>query len=117
LKILFVIILVLSFLTEVLAAVALIGGPEGIAAAGKGGQWSMHYGFAALAIASVSLWTWSKRTVPAVITVTIGVLLVFHSGLAVSLFLAGDQQPGQVIHTVLAGLLLVLFLQRGKLAG
>ena len=54
-KILFTVVLVLNFLTETLAAVSLIGGPEGIAAAGKGGMWSMHYGFAALAIASASL--------------------------------------------------------------
>ena len=47
-KILFNIVLVLNFLTEAMAAVSLIGGPEGISAAGQGGMWSMHYGFAAV---------------------------------------------------------------------
>ena len=59
-KILFNIVLVLSFLFEALASVSLIGGPEGISAPGLGNQWSMHYGFAALAIASMSLYSGSK---------------------------------------------------------
>ena len=45
-KILFNVVLILSFLFEALASVSLITGPEGISAAGSGNQWSMHYGFA-----------------------------------------------------------------------
>jgi ABC-type Mn2+/Zn2+ transport system permease subunit len=114
-KVLFAVVLVLNFLTEALAAAALIGGPEGIGAAGKGGMWSMHYGFAALAIASVSVLAWRKRQESAVINLVIGVLLVFHTGLAISLFVAGDQQAGQILHTLLAALLLVLCTQRANL--
>ncbi len=113
-KILFNIVLVLSFLTEALASVSLIGGPEGITAAGLGNQWSMHYGFAALAIASMSLWAWPYRTTLPVVTFTLGVLFTFHTGLSISLTLAGDQQAGMVIHSVLAILCLILMVQRSK---
>ena len=113
-KYLFIVLLVLNFLTETLAAVSLIGGPEGLAAAGMGGQWSMHYGFAALAIASASLWVWPHRTNRAAVTAVLGILLVFHVGLFISLTAAGDQAVGMVLHAVLAVLALVAFTQRGK---
>ena len=113
-KILFTVVLVLNFLTETLAATTLIGGPEGIAAAGKGGRWSMHYGFAALAIASASLWIWPHRTNLRVVTAVLGVLMTFHTGLLISLSLAGDQQPGVVIHAVMSVLCIALFTQRAR---
>ncbi len=113
-KTLFTIVLVLNFLTETLAAAMLIGGPEGIAAAGKGGMWSMHYGFAALAIASASLWIWPHRSNLRVVTTVLGVLLTFHTGLLISLTLAGDQPAGVLIHAVMSALCLVLFTQRRK---
>lgn len=108
-------LLVLSFLTELLAALSLIGGPDGLAAAGRGGMWSMHYGFAALAIASCTVWAWPHRNDPAAISVVLGVLSVFHVGLAISLAVAGDQQAGMTIHSVLAVLAVVLVTQRGKI--
>ena len=113
-KILFLCFLILNFLTEVLAATALIGGPEGIAAAGRGGLWSMHYGFAALAIASASLWAWPHRADLRVTTAVLGILLVFHTGLAISLSLAGDQAAGRAMHVLLAALCLALFTQRRR---
>ena len=113
-KILFIVMLVLNLLLETLAAVTLITGPGGISAAGTGEQWSMHYGFAALAIASVSLWIWPRRADPGAVGTVLGVLLVFHTGLAVSLALAGDQLFGLVMHTVVAAMCLVLVLQQSK---
>lgn len=113
-KILFIILLVLNFLTEAMASSALIGGPEGISAAGQGGMWSMHYGFAALAIGSASLWIWPHRTNMKAVTAVLGVLMTFHSGLFVSLTAAGDQQAGMIIHAVLAVLCIFLFTQRSK---
>ncbi len=80
-KILFMIVLVLNLLTEAMAATFLIGGPEGVSAAGQGGMWSMHYGFAALAIASASLWIWPYRNEIKAVTALLGVLLTFHTGL------------------------------------
>jgi hypothetical protein len=113
-KILFNIVLILSFLFEALASVSLIGGPEGVSAPGLGNQWSMHYGFAALAIASMSLWAWPYRTNLPVVTFALGVLFTFHTGLSISLTLAGDQQAGMIIHSVLAVLCLILLTQRSK---
>jgi hypothetical protein len=113
-KLLFSIVLIANLLIETLAAVTLIGGPNGFAAAGKGGLWSMHYGFAALAIASSSLWLWSQRANTPVVTAVLGVLMTFHTGLFVSLTLAGDQQAGMVIHACMSVLCIFLFTQRSK---
>lgn len=110
-------LLVLSGLTELFAAATLIGGPEGLAAAGEGQLWSMHYGFAALAIASCSAWAWPLRQDLAAVTVVLGILSVFHFGLAVSLAVAGDQPQGMIIHGVLAMLSLVLVTSRDKIVG
>lgn len=113
-KILFTVFLVLHSLTELMAAGSLIGGPEGISAAGLGGQWSMHYGFAALALASASLWVWPYRSNRAAVTAVLGVLMIFHIGLLISLTTAGDQQVGMVLHAVLAVLAVILFSLRSK---
>ena len=113
-KVLFIIVLVLNLLTEAMASTALIGGPEGVVAFGKGGMWSMHYGFAALAIATASFWIWPYRNNVKAVTAILGVLLTFHSGLFLSLAVAGDQMPGMVIHAVLAALCIFLFTQRSK---
>ena len=113
-RVLFVVLLVLHLLMETMAAVALIGGPEGISAAGQGAQWSMHYGFAALAMASVSLWVWPRRDDLAAVTVALGLLLTFHFGLTLSLAVAGDQIGGMISHGVLAAISLVLITQRAK---
>ena len=113
-RILFIILLILNLLTETMAATALIGGPEGLAAAGKGEMWSMHYGFAALAIASATLWLWPYRTNITAVTAILGVLLTFHTGLFLSLAMAGDQMAGMIIHAVLAALSAFLFTQRSK---
>ena len=115
-KIIWNIVIVLSGLTELLAAASLIGGPEGIAAAGSGGQWSMHYGFAALAIASLSVWIWPKRAQADAIAVALGVFITFHTGLLISLTLAGDQPVGMVLHGILAVLSIVVFFRRQQLA-
>jgi|DEB0MinimDraft_6_1074348.scaffolds.fasta_scaffold126300_2 hypothetical protein len=113
-KKLFAALLVLNLLFELLAASSLIAGPEGIRATGLGNQWSMHYGFAALAIASVSVWAWPGRQLMVVATPVLGILLTFHTGLFISLMVAGDQVAGSVIHAVLALLAWALFLTRKK---
>jgi hypothetical protein len=113
-KITFIVLLVLNFLAETLAATSLIGGPEGIAAAGKGGMWSMHYGFAVIAIASASIWIWPYRTNLKVVTPVLGILMTFHTSVLLSLTLAGDQMAGVTIHAVLATLSIFLFTLRSK---
>lgn len=114
-KILLNTVLIVSGLTEILAAVSLITGPAGISAAGSGEMWSMHYGFAALAIASISVWVWPHRSQSATLTTALGILLVFHTGLCVSLAIAADQPAGMVIHGVLAVFCLLLLMKRGAL--
>jgi hypothetical protein len=115
-KILLNVMLVLNGLTELLASATLILGANGLSAAGTGAMWSMHYGFAALAIASVSVWAWSHRSNLAVMTTVIGTLLVFHAGLCLSLALAGDQAVGMAIHGITAVMCVVLFARRGRLS-
>ena len=105
---LYLVLMTLNLLVETLAGTALIAGPDGIAAAGRGGLWSMHYGFAALAVASISVWGFVYRALPQVRHAVQGILLLFHAGIALSLTLAGDQAVGQIIHIVLATLTLVL---------
>jgi len=111
-KIVLMIALVLNALAELLAATTLIGGPAGIQAAGSGEMWSMHYGFAALAIASLSIWIWPHRYNLRVVTPALLTLSVFHTGLCLSLTLAGDQPQGMVLHAVLAVLFVTLLATR-----
>ena len=116
-RILLMVALVLHLLMELMAAAALIGGPEGITNAGAGNMWSMHYGFAALAIASISVWVWPRRSDLGVVTLALCILLVFHYGLVLSLFLAGDQMGGMIGHAVLAVLFTILFVGRRQACG
>jgi len=108
----FIILLILNLLAEAMAALSLIGGPEGIAAAGSGGQWSMHYGFAVIAIASAGVWLWPLRRELAAVTAVLGILTVFHLSVLMSLILAGDQPAGVVIHAVLGALSVLCLTQR-----
>ncbi len=115
-KILFIVLLVLNFLMEAMAAVALISTADSTLAATTG-MWSMHYGFAALAIASLSLWVWPHRNNLQAVTVALGVLLTFHTGLAISLFIEGAQMGGAIGHAVLSILSAIAFLQKSKIPG
>ena len=105
--------LVLNALVELLAGASLILGPVGISAAGTGEMWSMHYGFAVLAIASISIWVWPQRYNRQVVTPALLSLIVFHVGLCCSLTLAGDQFVGSIIHGVFSFLFVLLFGMRG----
>lgn len=125
-KMFFTIFLVLNFLAETLAAVSLIGADSGLAAAldgvppivdgniGATGLWSMHYGFAVIAIASAILWVWPHRSSRRVATAVLGILMTFHVALTCSLVLEGTQAPGMVLHAVLALMAIALFVLRGR---
>lgn len=114
-KIAFIVVLVFNLALETLASVSLIAGPGGVSAAGSGNMWSMHYGFAALTIASIGLWVWPHRSNIAAVTPVLGILSTFHTGLSVSLFLAGDQNAGMIAHIILATSCIVLFTQRARI--
>ena len=115
---LLVLALVLNLLVEAMAAAALIGGPFGIAASGVPGpqRWSMHYGFAVLAIASAGVWLWPWRRERAALTPVLGILVIFHASVLTSLLVAGDQPEGVVLHATLAVLFAVAFAGRGRIA-
>jgi hypothetical protein len=113
-----VVVLGLNFFVEALAAASLIGGPSGIGASGAaaGERWSMHYGFAVIAIASASLWLWPRRRELASLTPVLGVLATFHSAVLISLAVAGDQPVGVGMHAILALLFVASFARRAQLA-
>ena len=115
-KIFFTVVLILNFLTEAMAAVSLIGGPQSAFADEpvEGGFWAMHYGFAAISIASAVFWVWPYREDLKAVTAVLGILLVFHICIFTSLAIAGDQIPGTIIHAVMAVFCAFLFTQRSK---
>ena len=115
-NIFFIVVLVLNLLTEGLAAIALISGPQGIPGLGQieGGMWSMNYGFAAIAIASAIIWIWPYRENLGAVSAVLGILLTFHTCIFIALAMAGDQIPGTVAHAIMTTLCLILFTQRSK---
>ena len=111
----FSIILTLNLLFEGMAAAVLIIAPESALAPGDSVIWARNYGFAALAVASASLWLWPHRTNLQAVTVMCGTLMVFHIGLCGSLVIAGGANLGAAAtHGIMGVLFLVAFLQRNK---
>jgi len=111
----FTIVLVLNILFEGLAAAALIFAPEAALAPGDSVTWARNYGFAALAMASTGIWLWPYRSVLQAVTAMCGVLMVFHFGLCLSLFMAGGANIGAGgTHGILGVLFVVAFTQRRK---
>ena len=126
-KTFFTAFLVLNFLAEALAATSLIGAETGLSAAlnnpldkaadndpTQSQFWSMHYGFAVIAIASAIAWVWPHRSNRAVVTAVLGILITFHVALFCSLALEGTQTAGIVLHAVLALMAITLFGLRGR---
>ena len=114
-KIFFSVVLVLNLLMEAMAAIMLISNPEAQGEALATATWARNYGFAALAIASASIWPWPARDRLAAVTPVAGTLLVFHVGLTISLSLAGGENLGPAgLHGVMALLFAVSFALRSK---
>ena len=114
-KIFFIVVLVLNFLFETLAGIALIAGPTGLGAAEipADGLWGMNYGFAALAIASALIWVWPHRTNASVVLAVMGILSTFHVLMTISLYLGAQIGPSG-LHLVMAILCIVALTQRDK---
>lgn len=110
--------LALNLVLEGLAAATLIGSANGLGAAATpaAGWWSMHYGFAVIAIASAGVWLWPRRQELAALTPVLGILATFHLAVLTSLLLAGDQPEGAAAHAVLSVLFVALLALRRKLA-
>ena len=108
--------LLLNLLLEALAAFTMISSGLGAEGALPNGGWSMHYGFAVIAIASASVWLWPRRSDLAALTPVVGILATFHVGVLISLLLAGDQAGGAAAHAVLSVLFCLSFALRRKIA-
>jgi len=106
--------LVLNLLLEGLAAVFLIGGPQGVLsdAQADGMMWAMNYGFAAIAIASTIFWIWPGRDNRQAVGAVLGILFVFHAMIFVSVAIQGDQIPYVLVHGVMAVFAIFLYAKR-----
>lgn len=74
-KLLFWLTLTANLLLELYAALNLLLGDAGLLADTGQNAWSIHYAFAAITIASVSIWLACYRNVPGVTYVLFGYLL------------------------------------------
>lgn len=112
----FTAVLVINFLFETLAGVALISGPQGAFAdlPADDARWPMVYGFAALAVASSVFWVWPHRDNAGAAGAVLGFLGTFHTLLFTALAITGNQTAGMAIHGVLALACLALFSQRRR---
>jgi hypothetical protein len=111
--------LVLNFLLEGLAAIALIGGTLGIISIAQleVGPWAMTYGFGAAAIATAIFWVWPYRDSRQAVSPVLGILLAFHAAVCVSFAMQANQVPSMVVHGVMAALAFFLYAQRSKWCG
>ena len=88
--------------------------PDGSSA---GIAFAVNYGFAALAIASIVLWTWSEKDNLKTIGAVLGILSTFHSGLTIATAMTMTAESGvtpTVVHGIMAVLCWVLFFSREK---
>ena len=108
--------LVLNLLVEWMAAFTLVGGtiasqfPQGAEAA----TWPMLYGFAALAMGSTIFWVWPHREDYKVTSVVLGMLSLFHIGVATGLALTGTQPGSTYLHVFMAVYVVALYLKRAS---
>jgi hypothetical protein len=108
--------LLLNLALEGLAAITLIGGALGVFSIDnlEAGMWPMHYGFAAIAIATAVFWVWPQRTKPDSVAPILGILLSFHALVSISFGIAGGQVPAMVVHGFMAALALYFYSQRAR---
>ena len=111
----FIAVLVLNFLFEAGAALALIFGPQGAFSDYRPpeGMWAMNYGFAALAVSTMVFWVWPHRNDARAVGTALGFLTTFHLLLAISLSIPWNL-GAMVTHGIMGILCLFLFTQRSK---
>jgi hypothetical protein len=76
---------------------------------------AVNYGFAALTIASIILWTWSEKDNLKTMGVVLGILSTFHSGLTIATAMTMTAESGAtptIVHGIMAVLCWVLFFSR-----
>ena len=113
-KNLFITYLVLNLVLESIAAVSLVGAGLGafVIPDLEPGMWSMNYGFAAIAVASVLFWVWPHRSKHDVVGPALGFLLTFHALISVSFAIQGSHTPSIVVHAFMALFGVFLYLRR-----
>ena len=110
-------VLILNLIVEFGAAFALISASlagGGIEDPMSGAAWSRNYGFGALAIGSAAIWIWPHRENYAVVSTVLGILMVFHIGVTISLGVIGGQMATGGLHLVLSILMVTMYALRGR---
>ena len=115
-KKLFLGLLVFNLLLEGFAAISLISAPgAGLPGAGPAEiSWARNYGFAALAMASLIVWIWPQRNNAAAVSTVLGLLMVFHLGISLSLTLGMGPMLFATLHGLGGLVAVVLFATRSR---
>jgi hypothetical protein len=116
---LLIVVLIVNALFEGLLGALLAFSPGSAVPDGNsaGISFAVNYGFAALAIASIVLWTWSEKDNLKTMGVVLGILLTFHSGLTIATAMTMTAESGAiptVVHGLMAVLCWILFFNRKK---
>ena len=101
-KLLFWLTLTANLLLELYAALNLLLGDAGLLADTGQNAWSIHYAFAAITIASVSIWLACYLNVPGVTYVLFGYLCTFHLLLFISAIIVSGKFYAILFHAFMA---------------
>ncbi|MFT4614536.1 MAG: hypothetical protein ACI9NT_001681 [Bacteroidia bacterium] len=112
-------VLILNAVFEGLVGALLVFSPGSAVPDGSsaGISFAVNYGFAALTIASIILWTWSEKDNFKTMGVVLGILSTFHSGLTIATAMTMTAASGAIptiVHGILAVLCWTLFFSRTK---
>ena len=116
---LLIVVLIVNALFEGLVGALLVFSPSSAVPddSAAGISFAVNYGFAALAIASIVLWTWSEKDNLKTMGVVLGILSTFHSGLTVATAMTMTAESGAtptIVHGIMAILCWILFFSRKK---
>lgn len=116
---LLIVVLIVNALFEGLVGALLVFSPSSAVPDGSaaGISFAVNYGFAALAIASIVLWTWSEKDNLKTMGVVLGILSTFHSGLTIATAMTMTAESGAtstIVHGIMAILCWILFFSRKK---
>ena len=118
-KRLLMVVLAINFLFEGFIAIVLIASPQTLVPSEQieGLSWAINYGFAALAMASVTLWVWRFMDDFRVMGPALGILAVFHTGLTIGTGMSASTGAGfgpTIVHGLLGLACWFLLFQRSK---
>ena len=116
---LLIVVLIVNALFEGLVGALLAFSPGSAVPDGSsaGISFAVNYGFAALAIASIVLWTWSEKDNLKTMGAVLGIRSTFHSGLTIATAMTMTAESGPtptIVHGLMAVLCWILFFNRKK---